>query len=546
MSFNVSSSVADADGFTSSGSSFALPSSSHGPNRSSHKLVILNGMDEVEVWSDAVVLLFIQYRLLGDLMGLKTALRCLPLHAKTVAAEEKSYWARFLRLKVLAELRLLGISKPGPYVPLPPLPPFVPMGVFAPPDLSSATNKTQAKALLDAAMELYNKTREDHDTEVAAIIARHVKSCDLHAKEYQAIATNFEQEKESVMSLLSSQFLGDARLSLWIHILPSLGIAHHKIQDTVPFANPAELVYALEQAIYRDRDGEKLQLQLQFWQASLSNEGNGDPVRFHRYVSLAGKKLALLNAEPVRDLDMRAVFIKGLPDDIFLDFKTALHNNADKSKTFNDVFEMLKVYAGSESVKQKIGVLMRSCSRSFDKRPPAGVFVADAREKHCFDFAKGKCARSNCKFAHVSGARSSVVPSPTLAVVCAHCGKKGHTLEVCRSRLAEGKGAPPTRSRPVAKRAIPTDARGRAAFLLDIRQSIDELMQEGGQQQDEQQHGVFTFTAVVPVVPVVPVVRSPVARIASCQSLIATPNGGSPVKGTFKNGFSSTCNGSLE
>ncbi len=136
------------------------------------KLVILNGMDEVEVWSDAVVLLFIQYRLLGDLMGLKTALRCLPLHAKAVAAEEKSYWARFLRLKVLAELRLLGISKPGPYVPLPSLPPFAPMGVFAPRDLSAATSKAQAKALLET--ELYNKMREDHDAEVAAIIARHV------------------------------------------------------------------------------------------------------------------------------------------------------------------------------------------------------------------------------------------------------------------------------------------------------------------------------------------------------------------------------------
>ena len=234
------------------------------------------------------------------------------------------------------------------------------------------------------------------------------------------------------------------------------------------------------------------------------------------------------------------MFIKGLPDDIFLDFKTALHNNADKAKTFNDVFEMLKVYAGSESVKQKIGVLMRSCSRSFDKRPPAGVFVADAREKHCFDFAKGKCARSNCKFAHVSGARSSVAPSSTLAVVCAHCSKKGHTLDVCRSRLTEGKSAPPARSRPGTKRAIPTDARGRAAFLLDIRQSIDELMREGSQQQDEQQHGVFTFAAVLPVVPVVPVVRSPVAQFASCQSLVAITNGSSPVEGTFKNNFSNT------
>ena len=86
-------------------------------------------------------------------------------------------------MKVLAELRLLGITKPGPYIPLPSLPPFVPMGAFAPPDLSAATSKAQATALLNAATELYNKMREDHEAEVAAIIARHVKACDLHVKE---------------------------------------------------------------------------------------------------------------------------------------------------------------------------------------------------------------------------------------------------------------------------------------------------------------------------------------------------------------------------
>ena len=64
------SSAADADGSPLSGSSFVLPSASH-PSYSSLKLVVLNGMDEVEAWSDAVVLMFIQAKILGDLMGLK-------------------------------------------------------------------------------------------------------------------------------------------------------------------------------------------------------------------------------------------------------------------------------------------------------------------------------------------------------------------------------------------------------------------------------------------------------------------------------------------
>ena len=252
-----------------------------------------------------------------------------------------------------------------------------------------------------------------------------MKSCDLHAKEYQSLATNYEIEKESVTSLITSQLLGDARLQLWIQILPSLGIAHLKIQHTVPFANPAELVFALEQAIFRDRDGEKLQLQMQFWQATLASEGSGDPVRFHRYVTLAGRKLALLNNEPIRDQDMRAVFIKGLPDEIFMDFKTALHNNPAGTKTLNDVYEILNIYAGSEAVKQKVASLMRQCARSFDKRPPAGVFVTQdsASPRPCFDFAKGKCTRgSQCKFAHSNVPRTDASPPPWCVLTATSVG----------------------------------------------------------------------------------------------------------------------------
>ena len=96
---------ADADGSSSSGSSFLPLSTSH--PRSSQKLVVLNGMDEVETWSDAVVLMFIQAKIFSDLVNLKKSLRCLPLHASSVVEEEKAYWSRFLRLKSWLSLNSL-------------------------------------------------------------------------------------------------------------------------------------------------------------------------------------------------------------------------------------------------------------------------------------------------------------------------------------------------------------------------------------------------------------------------------------------------------
>ena len=278
--------------------------------------------------------------------------------------------------------------------------------------------------------------------------------------------------------------------------------------------HPAELVFALEQSIFRDRDGERMQLQVQFWQATLAGEGSGDPIRFHRYVYLTGRKLALLNGESPRDQDMRAVFIKGLPDDIFMDFKTALHNNPAGTKTLSDVFEILQVYAGSEAVKQKVASLMRQCARSFDKRPPAGVFVAhpdSATTRPWFDFAKGKCTRgSQCKFAHSNATRADAPPPP---VVCSHCSKRGHTVATCYAKYPE-KRVTSARARPATKSSRP-DSRSRATFLLGVRKDIDALLLEG--EQDEEVGAVFSFTATPAIVPIA---SSP---IAVNQQLVTLP-----------------------
>jgi len=56
----------------------------------------VRGIDEMESWSASVVLLFIQHKILGDLIGLN--LRCLPPQAKAIVAAEEAHWKRFVDL----------------------------------------------------------------------------------------------------------------------------------------------------------------------------------------------------------------------------------------------------------------------------------------------------------------------------------------------------------------------------------------------------------------------------------------------------------------
>ena len=326
----------------------------------------------------------------------------------------------------MSELKLLGIFLPPPFMARQ----LAPMEMkFDIPDYSSATGtSTEKKALLAAAKALYDDAKNNYDAQRAASESQNNAFNADAFKIHQASELQFEKQREATLLVLRDHHMSEARLAVWLQILPSLGESFYKIEETVDFGLPAALVAAIELAVFRDRDGERQQLQLQFWQATLEVEGKGDPIQFHRYVLLAGRKLALLNNEAVRDADMKAVFIKGLPDDIFLGFKTGLHNNPASCKTFDDVFQILKVFAGSDSAKPKINDLIKLRARQYNKSGPAGVFVARAVPKApaaqspttravCFDFSKGRCTRgADCKFLH------STAPTPA-AVTCTHCLK---------------------------------------------------------------------------------------------------------------------------
>ena len=97
-------------------------SSSYSPSPQTRpKISVLNGIDQMDTWSASVVLAFIQAKILGDIAPLK--LRCLPQQIKSIVAIEDAYWKRFLDLKVVSELKLMGFHAPLPPVPrcLPPV-----------------------------------------------------------------------------------------------------------------------------------------------------------------------------------------------------------------------------------------------------------------------------------------------------------------------------------------------------------------------------------------------------------------------------------------
>ena len=74
--------------------------------------------------------------------------------------------------------------------------------------------------------------------------------------------------------------MNDARMALWLQIIPTLGESFYKINETVDFGRPGLLLAAIEIALYRNPEGERTQLLLAFWAATLVLEGKGDPFSF--------------------------------------------------------------------------------------------------------------------------------------------------------------------------------------------------------------------------------------------------------------------------
>ena len=467
------------------------------PLQARPKIIVLHGIDQIEAWSSSVVLAFIQAKMLGDIAPLK--LRCLPQQFKAIIAIENAHWKRFFDLKVVSELKLLGIQAPAPFVPRI----LAPVEMkFVMPDYSAAEGTaTEKKHLVDAAKALLKKARESYEADLLDSASRNDAFNAAAFTDFSARDSAFVKQRELTYHTLRDSYLHEARLAVWLQILPTLGYNYSRIEETVEFARPAELVAAIELAIYRNRDEEGGQLKLQLWASTLAAEGRGDPVTYHRYVLLTGRKLHALFGEQVRDSELRAVFTKGLPDDIFLDFKTSLQVNVS-IKTFNDVNEALKVFVASDTHLPKVKALIRLCERQYNKPVPAGVFLAQPHhaprappttQAVCFDFTKGKCNRGDgCRFLHSSAAVKDTQASSV--VTCAHCSKKGHVADNCFSKYPEKRPARSTmrtkQGVAAAKATRPNAARA-ANFLLNIRQNVDNMLLEA--EEDEGHAEVFTF-----------------------------------------------------
>ena len=198
MSFQHATTFADEG--ASSNSPFSPPPPSelltyHG--RSSPKLVMLRGIDDMENWSSSVILIFIQAKLLSDLAKLK--LRCLPPHTAAVVAAEEVYWKRLVNLKVVAELKLLGVTQPLPFVPRHFNPPEEVK--FVVPDLSTATGSAKEKKdLATAAKAMFENASKQYEKQKAEIAISEQTFNTAAAKEHEATMLRYVRRRTKPLS----------------------------------------------------------------------------------------------------------------------------------------------------------------------------------------------------------------------------------------------------------------------------------------------------------------------------------------------------------
>ncbi len=466
--------------------------------------VVLNVVADFEKWRTFIVALFIKANLLGDLIDVKS--RCLPLHAAEIAAPESAFWTRLLNNKVSQELRNVGLAFPAPFVARV----FQPTEMkFTTPDYSASAGTAKEKRdLITAATALFNQTRALFTADQEASAVRHEAANAAAFKEHATISKNYEHERLGAYTALSEQYKREARVSIWLQIISSLGQRFHALDQVVVFGEPAKLIISVEKILFQNPDGEKQALHAEFITSSLAVQGGGDPEFYYRYVFLTANKLAKLGNEQVRDFDMRQILVQGLPDEIFLDFKALLHNNPTTNKTFEDVFQTLKLWCSSKLISAKIDNLILQCSRQYKKPVSAGVFVATGsrprappRERNlqstptqggtvpkCYDFEKGKCARgAGCRFSHALPISSGVSSS----LVCAFCGKKGHLEADCFGKHPEKR---PQRGKKQPQRNSLPPGTTRSNYLLHLRNRIDEELYVEGAAQDSDLAPLFTIT----------------------------------------------------
>ena len=204
--------------FDSSAAADERPSSSSPlpPLQARPKIIVLHGIDQIEAWSSSVVLAFIQAKMLGDIAPLK--LRCLPQQFKAIIAIENAHWKRFFDLKVVSELKLLGIQAPVPFVPRI----LAPVEMkFVMPDYSAAEGTaTEKKHLVDAAKALLKKARESYEADLLDSVSRNDAFNTAAFTDFSTRDTAFVKQRELTYHTLRDSYLHEARLAVWLQILP--------------------------------------------------------------------------------------------------------------------------------------------------------------------------------------------------------------------------------------------------------------------------------------------------------------------------------------
>ena len=365
------------------------------------RAVFLDSVDDYPGWGAYVATVHMQEKMLSIL---DAKLPYYPAYARSKSTEEKAHWNDIAAANVYARFHRSNYTRPKVVV------------AFDANDF----------AIVDMNLQ---------KDEVTKINTLRKKLHDPKFKIYEVELREFEDRLNKALAAELEVLLSGAKDKIWIILLRTLGENFKYVSSLSGLCDVPALLGEINTAMHSDVAHDKILTRRQLSAATFKNEGDCQFGKWLYYVNHMAQRLVALNAA-YSDEEIVTIFLEGLPAQPFAIFRQLMFNSKD---SFVKIAEQARAFAsGTDSKllldqlyasKQRTGA--RSAPNVFAVRPVAvpGVHsVVPGVAKPCFDFARGYCSRSPCRYAHVA---SPVGVPPTAFVSCAHCGKRGHSIDTC-------------------------------------------------------------------------------------------------------------------
>jgi hypothetical protein len=255
------------------------------------------------------------------------------------------------------------------------------------------------------------------------------EDCKIAVGDFEAAATAKMAKKKGEAPVGPPDWVGKC----WMIITSAL---HDDVYSKISHVRRGaiqSLLGEIQQALVVNNMEEVAPLRLELYGGTMQKDANNDLQTWISFMKERSNKLTFLK-KPVDEAELVSIYLKGLHS-TFQQLQVYFAIPGQLPTTLDEAITITRKFATNPAVAAELAKLKSSGTSQAMFPLTAQVPRAPKSKPLCKQFARnGTCTYgSNCRFLHTT----TPGPRPT----CAFCQNLGHTIEVCRKRLAQQQNA---------------------------------------------------------------------------------------------------------